>query len=122
MASNPLSDAVSPDVETVFDLLKSESARRIVCTIEEPMTAAEVADACGIPRSTAYRKLQAMAEAGLLRKQEGGDAARYAVDFEVIAVRNLNGDLELDLEVPTRSASEQLSTLWGEVRAEADGN
>ena len=122
MASNPLSDAVSPDVETVFDLLKTESARRIVCTIEEPMTAAEVADACGIPRSTAYRKLQAMAEAGLLRKQEGGDAARYAVDFEVIAVRNLNGDLELDLEVPTRSASEQLSTLWGEVRAEADGN
>lgn len=122
MASNPLSDAVSPDVETVFDLLKSESARRIVCTIEEPMTAAEVADACGIPRSTAYRKLQAMAEAGLLRKQEGGDAARYAVDFEVIAVRNLNGDLELDLEVPTRSASEQLSTLWGEVRAEADGD
>lgn len=122
MASNPLSDAVSPDVETVFDLLKSESARRIVCTIEEPMTAAEVADACGIPRSTAYRKLQAMAEAGLLRKQEGGDAARYAVDFEVIAVRNLNGDLELDLEVPARSASEQLSALWGEVRAEADGN
>ena len=122
MASNPLSDAVSPDVETVFDLLKTESARRIVCTIEEPMTAAEVADACGIPRSTAYRKLQAMAEAGLLRKQEGGDAARYAVDFEVIAVRNLNGDLELDLEVPTRSASEQLSTLWGEVRAEADGD
>ena len=122
MASNPLSDAVSPDVETVFDLLKSESARRIVCTIEEPMTAAEVADACGIPRSTAYRKLQAMAEAGLLRKQEGGDAARYAVDFEVIVVRDLNGDLELDLEVPTRSASEQLSTLWGEVRAEADGD
>lgn len=122
MASNPLSDAVSPDVETVFDLLKTESARRIVCTVEEPMTAAEVADACGIPRSTAYRKLQAMAEAGLLRKQEGGDAARYAVDFEVIAVRNLNGDLELDLEVPTRSASEQLSTLWGEVRAEADGD
>lgn len=122
MASNPLSDAVSPDVETVFDLLKSESARRIVCTIEEPMTAAEVADACGIPRSTAYRKLQAMAEAGLLRKQEGGDAARYAVDFEVVVVRNVNGDLELDLEVPTRSASEQLSTLWGEVRAEADGD
>lgn len=122
MASNPLSDAVSPDVETVFDLLKTESARRIVCTVEEPMTAAEVADACGIPRSTAYRKLQAMAEAGLLRKQEGGDAARYAVDFEVVVVRNVNGDLELDLEVPTRSASEQLSTLWGEVRAEADGD
>ena len=122
MAANPLSDAVSPDVETVFDLLKTESARRIVCTVEEPMTAAEVADACGIPRSTAYRKLQAMAEAGLLRKQEGGDAARYAVDFEVVVVRNVNGDLELDLEVPTRSASEQLSTLWGEVRAEADGD
>ena len=122
MASNPLSDAVSPDVETVFDLLKSESARRIVRALEGPVTAAAVAEACEVPRSTAYRKLQAMAEAGLLRKQGGGDAARYAVDFEVIAVRNVNGDLELDLEVPTRSASEQLSALWGEVRAEADGD
>ena len=122
MASNPLSDAVSPDVETVFDLLKSESARRIVRALEGPVTAAAVAEACEVPRSTAYRKLQAMVEAGLLRKQEGGDAAHYAVDFEVIAVRNLNGELELDLEVPTRSASEQLSALWGEVRAEADGD
>lgn len=119
MASNPLSDAVSPDVETVFDLLKSESTRRIIRTMEGPMTAAEVAETCGIPRSTAYRKLQAMAEAGLLRKQEAGDAARYAVDFEAVVVRNPNGELELELDVPTRSASEQLSSLWGEVRAEA---
>ena len=121
MAANPLSDAVSPDVETVYDLRKSESSRRIVCTIEEPMTAAEVADAGGIPRSTAYRKLQAMAEAGLLRKQEGGDAARYAVEFEAIVARRANGTIELEFERPTRSASGQLSTLWGHVRAEADG-
>jgi predicted transcriptional regulator len=121
MASNPLSDAVSPDVETVLDLLASERSRRIVRALEGPMTAAEVAEACGIPRSTAYRKLQAMAEVGLLRKQETDDAARYAVDFEAVVVRNPNGDLELELEVPTRSAAEQLSTLWGGVRAEAGG-
>ena len=122
MASNPLSDAVSPDVGTVFDLLKSERARRIVSALEGPMTAAEVAEACEISRSTAYRKLQAMAEAGLLRKRKGDGAARYAVDFEAVVVRNPNGDMEVDLEVPTRSASEQLSTLWSEVRAEANGN
>jgi len=121
MAPNPLSDAVSPDVDTVFELLASERVRRIVRALEEPMTAAEVAEACGIPRSTAYRKLRAMAEAGLLRKQEGDDAARYAVDFEAVVVRAPNGDLELDVEVPARSASEQLSALWGEVRAEAGG-
>jgi DNA-binding transcriptional ArsR family regulator len=122
MASNPLSDAVSPDVETVFDLLKSESTRRIVRALEGPMTAAEVAEACEVPRSTAYRKLRAMTEAGLLRKKAGDDAARYAVDFEAVVVRNPDGELDLELEVPTRSASEQLSALWGEVRAEASGN
>jgi DNA-binding transcriptional ArsR family regulator len=122
MAPNPLSDAVSPDVDTVFELLKSESTRGIVRALEGPMTAAEVAEACGIPRSTAYRKLQAMAEAGLVRKQEGDDAARYAVDFEAVVVRNPNGELELDIEVPTRSASEQLSALWGGVRAEVGEN
>lgn len=122
MASNPLSDAVSPDVETVFDLLKSERTRRIVRALERPMTAAEVAEACEVPRSTAYRKLQPMAEAGLLRKQEGDDAARYAVDFEAVVVRNPDGELKLDLEVPTRSASEQLSALWGEVQTEAGGD
>ncbi len=116
MASNPLSDAVPPDVETVFDLLKSESTRRIVRALDGPMTAAEVAETCGIP-PTAYRKLRAMAEAGLLRKQTAGDAARYAVDFEAIVVRTRNGELELEFEIPTRSASEQLSSLWGEVWA-----
>jgi sugar-specific transcriptional regulator TrmB len=122
MSSNPLSDAVSPDVETVFDLLKSESARRIVRALEGPMTAAEVAEACGMPRSTAYRKLRAMTDAGLLQKQAGGDAARYAVNFEEVVVRNPNGELELDIEVPSRSASEQLSVLWDGVRAEAGGD
>lgn len=121
MASNPLSDAVSPDVETVFDLLASERTRRIVRALEGPMTAAEVAETCEIPRSTAYRKLQGMAEAGLLRKQEGDDAARYAVDFEAVVARNPNGELEVELEAPARSASEQLSALWGGVRAEAGG-
>ena len=121
MAPNPLSDAVSPDVERTFDLLASERTRRIIRALERPMTATEVADACEISRSTTYRKLQSMTEAGLLRKQASSDAARYAVEFEAIVARRANGTIELEFERPTRSASGQLSTLWGHVRAEADG-
>ena len=119
MASNPLSDAVSPDVATVTALLASDRVRRIVRALDRPMTAPEVANTCGIPQSTAYRKLGAMADAGLVRKREGDDAARYVVDFETVVVRPLDGGLAVELVSPSRSASEQLAELWGEVRAEA---
>lgn len=119
MAPNPLSDVVSTDVGTVVDLLASHRVRRIVRALDRPMTAAEVADECDIPQSTVYRKLGAMAEAGLVRKRERDPAARYAVDFETVVVRSLDGRLEVELVSGSRSASEQLTDLWGEVRAEA---
>jgi DNA-binding IclR family transcriptional regulator len=120
MAPNPLSDAVSTDVDTVVTLLASDRVRRIVRALDRPMTAAEVADDCDIPQSTAYRKLGAMAEAGLVRKRERDTAARYVVDFETVVVRSLDGRLEVELVSASRSGSEQLAELWDEVRAEAD--
>lgn len=122
MSENPLSDALEPDVQTVFDALTSEQCREVLRALERPMTASEIADACELPRSTAYQKLEQMVEAGLLRKHQGADAARYSIDFEEVVVRLPNGGLELDVTPPSRSASEQLSELWGEVRVETSGD
>ena len=118
MSSNPLSDALEPDFDAVFGALTSEQCWDVLRSLDQPMTAAEIASACDLPRSTAYAKLESMVEAGLLRKQAGEDAARYAIDFEEVVVTCPNGDLELDVKPPARSASDQLSDLWGEVRAE----
>lgn len=118
MSSNPLSDALEPDFDAVFGALGSERCWDVLRALDRPMTAAEIAGACDLPRSTAYTKLESMVEAGLLRKRSGEDAARYVIDFEEIVVTRTNGELELDVEPPARSASDQLSDLWGEVRAE----
>ena len=120
MSSNPLSDALEPDFDTVFGALTSDQCWDVLRSLDQPMTAAEIASACDLPRSTAYSKLESMVDAGLLRKQGGKDAARYAIDFEEVVVTRPNGELELTVKPPSRSASDQLSELWGEVRAETN--
>ena len=122
MTENPLSDALEPDLATVFAALTSEQCRQVLRALEHPMTATEIAEGCDLPRSTVYGKLEQMVDAGLLLKHDGDDAARYSIDFEEVVVRNPDSDLELDVTPPSRSASEQLSELWGEVRTETRGD
>lgn len=56
-----------PDVSTVLDALDDESCREILAVVDdEPLTASEIHEAAGLPRSTTYRKLQMLAEAGLV--------------------------------------------------------
>lgn len=122
MSDNPLTEAFEPDVATVFDALTDEQCREILRALDRPMTASQIAQASGLPRSTAYQKLETMVEAGLLRKRELDDAARYSIDFEEVVVRNTDGGLELGVTPPSRSAADQLSELWDEVRAETRPN
>ncbi|WP_336023392.1 helix-turn-helix domain-containing protein [Halobellus salinisoli] len=121
MTSNPLSNALDPDFDAVFGSLASEQCWDVLRTLDHAKTAAEIADACDIPRSTAYQKLEAMAEAGLLRKRKRADAARYSIDFEEVVVTRSKGELELTVVPPSRSAADQLSEMWGEVRSETSG-
>lgn len=121
MCANPLSDAMEPDFGPVFDALTSERCRAILRVLDRPLTAAEVADHCGISNGTAYHGLERMVTAGLLRKQEGEDAATYVVDFEEVVVSAGEGELDLEVTDPSRSAAEQLSELWDDVQAEAGG-
>ncbi|MGQ4556116.1 DUF7342 family protein [Halobellus sp. GM3] len=118
MSTNPLVDAFETDPEAVFGALTREPCRDVIRALDRPMTATAVAEACDVPRSTAYQKLEEMVEAGLLRKHESGESIRYSLDFEEIVVRNSADGLELSITPPSRSAAEQLSELWGEVRSE----
>ncbi|WP_416841296.1 helix-turn-helix domain-containing protein [Haloferax sp. DFSO52] len=120
MSSNPLSDAVEPDIQTVFDVLTSEQCRRVLQSLDSPMSATEIADECGLPRSTVYRKLQQMVGAGLLEKfdtQHG--ATRYYLGFDEVVVTTTGGELEVAVTSEATSASDQLSKLWSDVRTEA---
>lgn len=51
----------------LLNLLSNDGARRILEAIDEPMTTQEIAATCDIPRSTAYRTIDHLQEAGLVR-------------------------------------------------------
>ncbi|MFA1611820.1 helix-turn-helix domain-containing protein [Halobellus rubicundus] len=123
MSSNPLSDALTPDPESVFAALADPQCRALLRALDRPKTATELADAVEMPRSTAYEKLRRLADAGLVRKRETADEVRYAIDFETVVVRtDDDDDLSVSVSRPSKSAAEQLTGMWREVRSEASGD
>lgn len=113
-----------PELQEVLDALDDEDCRDIVQNLDEPMTAGEIAEACDIPTSTTYRKLDLLSEASLLAegkelRRDGHHATIYEVDFETVQV-TLTEDrsLSVTLTRPARSPEERLAKLWTEVRKE----
>lgn len=50
----------------VLDALGDDTAREMLTQLKEPHTADELAEACEVSTSTAYRKLELLSEAGLV--------------------------------------------------------
>jgi DNA-binding transcriptional ArsR family regulator len=117
-------DDDEPDLETVLEALGDPDCRRIIRALEEPMTAPEVCEACDIPSSTAYRKLDLLTEADLLEegtqlRADGHHASVYDVAFEEVVVALGDGrSLSASISRPPRSADERLVNIWEEVRKE----
>ncbi len=114
-----------PPLEPVLDALNDEDCRAIVAALEEPMTAEEVSDACDIPSSTTYRKLDRLSDADLLAESvevrpDGHHATRYRTDFEAIVVAlGEDRSLQASVERPAEDPADRLASMWGEVRREA---
>lgn len=86
------SSARSIDTEAVLAVLDDPDCRALLeATAEEPLTAGELTDRCGIPRSTTYRKVERLTEAGLLEERvrlnaDGKHASEYRRTFDDITV------------------------------------
>lgn len=73
----PLAEAVSKEwePETVFDVLESDVARRIlVSASDEPMSADELAEACDTSLPTVYRRVNVLKEYDFLTEDRELDA------------------------------------------------
>lgn len=112
------------DAEVVLDALDDADARSIIRALDEPMTASELSDACDIPLSTTYRKLDLLTEASLLLegtevRSDGHHTTRYEVAFEEVRIA-LGEDrrFEVAVEQRDRSAEERLADMWSQVRRE----
>lgn len=124
MVRDPAGTADAPDPQVVLDALDDPDCRAIVRQLDAPMTASEISDATDVPLSTVYRKLDLLTEASLLReltevRSDGHHTTRYERDFEEVSL-SLTDDGEFDVAVsrPARSAEERLADMWSEVRKE----
>lgn len=120
----PLQSDDTPNLQAVLNALDDQGCRRIVEALVEPMTAQEVSDACDIPLSTTYRKLDVLTDAALLSERavlqpDGHHTTEYQLAFEEVVIR-LSEDRTLDVGVsrPGVSKDERLETLWAEVSKE----
>lgn len=80
------------DSESVLAALDDPDCRKLLeATTDEALTAQELVDRCDIPRSTTYRKVEQLAEAGLLEedvrlRRDGKHASEYRRSFEDLTI------------------------------------
>ncbi|PSQ16441.1 transcriptional regulator [Halobacteriales archaeon QS_8_69_26] len=124
MVRDPFADEDAPDLQDVLDALEDPDCRAFVRALEEPMTASELSEACDVPLSTTYRKLDLLTEASLLGerteiRKDGQHTTRYAVEFEGVRIL-LGDDREFVVRVdrPERTPDQRLADMWTEVRKE----
>jgi DNA-binding transcriptional ArsR family regulator len=119
----PNVDADGPSPAAVLDALGDEGARELLGAVEEPKTASELSEECGIPLSTTYRKLDRLTEAGLLEetteiRRDGQHTTRYRRAVAAVTVSADGTELDVELDRPDRSTDERLAELWSQVREE----
>lgn len=112
--------------DDVLEALGDEPTRRIIEALSEPMTANELSEACDIPLSTMYRKLDTLTDASLIAEstkiQQGGQhTTRYEVDFtEISVLLSEDHTLKANIDRPSResTADQRLEELWAQIREE----
>ncbi|WP_431358759.1 helix-turn-helix domain-containing protein [Halovenus amylolytica] len=80
------------DIEQLLGTLEDPDCRAIIeATSEEAYSASELSDRCDLPLSTAYRKLDALTEVGLLKERirlsnTGQHTSEYTLQIEHISL------------------------------------
>jgi DNA-binding transcriptional ArsR family regulator len=117
-------DVESPQLQDVLDSLDDPACRTIIEQLEEPMTASELSEACDIPLSTTYRKLELLSEASLLDERieirtNSQNTTRYVLAFDEVRI-GLDDDraVEVAIKRRERTPDQRLSDLWSEVSKE----
>lgn len=117
-------DAETPGLQDVLDSLDDPACRSIIEQLAEPMTANELSEACDIPLSTTYRKLELLSESSLLEERieirtGGQNTTRYVLAFDEVRI-GLDDDRSIEVAIKhrERTPDQRLSDLWSEVSKE----
>ena len=118
MGDSSVSSEDSPALQDVLDALDDPDCRAILRETVEPMTANELIDACDIPKSTLYRKLELLSSASLIREQDtinpgGGRLTYYEQAFDNVTISMDDvGEFSVEVERPSQSTDERLADIW----------
>ena len=90
-------------LDAALDALSDPDCRQILATADEPMTTCELADACDIALSTAYRKVERLNETPLLAEgvrfdPDGDHAAEYSRAVAGAALELTDAGVRLTVE------------------------
>ncbi|GAB3027742.1 winged helix-turn-helix domain-containing protein [Natronobiforma cellulositropha] len=73
----------------IVEALADDRTRAIFLALDEPTSVETIVEEHGIPQSTAYRKVEALAEAGLVRAaetDESGSPTRYLSAVDCLSI------------------------------------
>lgn len=109
-------------VQSVFDALADAECREILDALDEPRTAPDVADACDLPQTNAYRKLERLSVADLVTegttlRRDGHHATTYVRDFSGVVVDYDGAGFDVTV-VENESPDERLARFWAQISEE----
>lgn len=101
------------DPERVLTALDDPDCRALLeATREEALTAQELAAECAVPRSTTYRKVELLTDAGLLEERvrirpDGKHASEYTCTFEDLTISLSDADgIEVGISQPAPATAD----------------
>ncbi|MBX0288059.1 helix-turn-helix domain-containing protein [Halomicroarcula sp. F13] len=121
MGDNPGSTVDTPPFQAVVDALDDPDCQAILRETVDPMTATELTEACDIPKSTLYRKLDLLSTASLVRERDqinpgGGRVTQYERDFEDITISmTKSGEFSVAVDRDQRTTDERLADIWSKM-------
>ncbi|MCU4744752.1 helix-turn-helix domain-containing protein [Natronoglomus mannanivorans] len=77
------------DPELIVDTLSDDGARDIFFFVDEPATVKEISRECEIPKTTAYRKVDTLLDAGLIEpvpQQSSESVTKYGKAIECVSI------------------------------------
>lgn len=121
MGDNSVSSEDAPELQDVLDALDDPDCRTILRETIEPMTANQLVNACDIPRSTLYRKLELLSSASLVKEREtinpgGGRVTHYKQSFDDVTISmDETGEFTVTVDRSPQSTEERLADIWSKM-------
>jgi len=104
-------------IQRLLDALEDDGCRAILeATSDEALSAQELADTCGLALSTTYRKVEQLAETGLLEKRvriarSGKHTSEYLLGVGDVHV-SLDGEEGVELQVSRRESASPVTPAF----------